>query len=249
MQETRLLMDMPITVDLADPQASMADIDKVFDYFVYIDNTFSIFKPDSEISRLNRGELELSQTSFDMQTIFSLAEETKQQTAGYFDIRTPKGIFDPSGIVKGWAIYQAALLLKKLGQNNFFVEAGGDIQIFGQKAENRPWTIGIRNPFNQQEIVKVLNLKNNEGVATSGTYLRGQHIYNPHDQKAELTEIVSLTVIGPNIYEADRFATAAFAMGNQGINFIEQLPGFEGYQIDKQGQALATPGFIKYVSE
>ena len=72
-----------------------------------------------------------------------------------------------------------------------------------------------------------------EGVATSGTYIRGLHIYNPRGGNEPVSDIVSLTVIGPNIHDADRFATAAFAMGAAGINFIEQLPGYEGYIIDK----------------
>ena len=58
------------------------------------------------------------------------------------------------------------------------------------------------------------------GVATSGTYFQGQHIYNPHSPAQKLHEIVSLTVIGPDILEADRYATAAFAMGRKGIIFI-----------------------------
>jgi thiamine biosynthesis lipoprotein ApbE len=61
------------------------------------------------------------------------------------------------------------------------------------------------------------------------------------------TDVVSLTVIGPNVYEADRFATAAFAMGKKGIYFIEQLPGFEGYMIDTSAQATYTSGFERYV--
>jgi thiamine biosynthesis lipoprotein len=62
-----------------------------------------------------------------------------------------------------------------------------------------------------------------------------------------LQDIVSLTVIGPNVYEADRFATAAFAMGKRGIYFIEQLPGFEGYMIDAAARATFTSGFERYV--
>ena len=46
----------------------------------------------------------------------------------------------------------------------------------------------------------------------------------------------------------DRYATAAFAMGNQGIRFIEQLDGFEGYMIDPRGIATVTGGFRKYES-
>jgi thiamine biosynthesis lipoprotein len=85
------------------------------------------------------------------------------------------------------------------------------------------------------------------GIATSGTYRRGQHIYDPHNTGAPLAEIVSISVIGPNVYEADRFATAAFAMGGQGINFIENLKGFEGYMINKDGIAIQTGGFVRYL--
>ena len=55
-------------------------------------------------------------------------------------------------------------------------------------------------------------------------------------------------MVGPDIYEADRFATAAFAMGPAGINFIEQLPGLEGYMIDPNEIATYTSGFERYVS-
>jgi thiamine biosynthesis lipoprotein len=86
------------------------------------------------------------------------------------------------------------------------------------------------------------------GVATSGTYVRGQHIYDPIHNQTLPDGVVSLTVIGPNIYEADRFATAAFAMGLEGIYFIESLEGFEGYLINQQGQATFTSGFTEYIS-
>jgi FAD:protein FMN transferase len=61
--------------------------------------------------------------------------------------------------------------------------------------------------------------------------------------------IASLTVIGHNIYEADRFATAAFAMGAEGVHFIEGLAGFEAYQIDTSGVATFTTGFARYVAQ
>jgi thiamine biosynthesis lipoprotein len=180
-----------------------------------------------------------------MRTIFALAEQTKQETNGYFDIQH-NGQVDPSGIVKGWAIANAADILRQKGFVNFYVEAGGDIEVSGCNRRGEPWQIGIRNPFNMNEIVKVVALSAG-GVATSGTYIRGQHIYNPKKQDAIITEIVSLTVIGPNIYDADRFATAAFAMGREGIVFIAGLADFEGYQIDQHGQAAFTPGFARYV--
>ncbi|MCX6044287.1 MAG: FAD:protein FMN transferase [Chloroflexi bacterium] len=250
MQETRILMGMPITVELVDdfpPDRLREAINTVFAYFEYVDEKFSTYKECSEISLINNGALTIEAASKDMQLVFALSEQTKQATNGYFDI-THNGRYDPSGLVKGWAIYHAAAILRQKDFANFYVEAGGDIQVAGKNAFGQDWRVGIRNPFNLHEIVKVLAVSNG-GVATSGTYIRGQHIYNPNNLGQLMTEVVSLTVIGADIYEADRFATAAFAMGRAGITFIEQLEGFEGYQIDQQGQAIFTSGFARYVSD
>lgn len=244
MKQLQLLMGMPITVEILDAGATEADIEKVFASFRAIDETFSTYKEQSEISKINRGELTGDAYSEAMKTILALSEQTRQETRGYFDIRHD-GMLDPSGIVKGWAILQAARMLKAAGFVNFFIDAGGDIQVAGTK-QGHPWRVGIRNPFNRNEYVKVLALTD-KGIATSGTAIRGQHIYNPHQPQMPIEEIVSLTIIGPDVYEADRFATAAFAMGKRGIYFIEQLSGFEGYMIDASARATFTSGFERYV--
>ncbi len=235
---------MPITVEVVG-STNETPLKEVFDYFRHVDETFSTYKDESEISRINRGEISWEEFSPEMKEVFDLSKQTKLETEGYFDIITPQGLYDPSGLVKGWAIYKAALLLKERNYNRFFIDAGGDVQVSGKNGEGNLWSVGIRHPFEQDKIVKVLHLTS-QGIATSGTYIRGQHIYNPHQPKRLLTEIVSLTLIGPNVYEADRFATAAFAMGRAGINFIERLSGFEGYMIDKHGIATQTSGFAKY---
>lgn len=246
MKQARILMGMPITVEVIDAFANEQDIDEVFSYFKYIDEKFSVFKDASEIARINKGEIKKADYSEDMKIVFALAEETKIKTNGYFDIVAADGKHNPSGLVKGWAIYNASKILSGRGFKNFYIEAGGDIQVRGKNKQGQNWKIGIRNPFNLQEIVKTVSV-NEEGVATSGTYIRGQHIYDPKKRQEAITEIVSLTVIGPNVFEADRFATAAFAMREKGIRFIENLPGFEGYTIDKNGLATMTSGFEKYI--
>ena len=244
MKQLQLLMGMPIIVEIVDAWATEADIEKVFAYFRTVDNTFSTYKEQSEMSRINRGEINREAYSDVMQTILALSEQTKQETQGYFDIRR-NGYIDPSGIVKGWAILNAARLLQDSGFSNFYIDAGGDIQVSGKK-DGSPWRVGIRNPFHRQENVKVLTITD-KGIATSGTAIRGQHIYDPHHPNMSIEDVVSLTVIGPDVYEADRFATAAFAMGKQGIYFIERLPGFEGYMIDVAARATFTSGFERYV--
>lgn len=244
MKATRQIMGMPVTVEILNSTDKNL-LEKVFAYFTAVDARFSTYKNGSEISQINRGELQTNQYSAEMKEVLRLAEQTKRETNGYFDIRTPQGPLDPSGLVKGWAIYNAARILTDAGSNNYSVDAGGDIQVSRPDDDHSPWRAGIQNPFNSQEIVKAVGLRH-EGLATSGNYNRGAHIYNPKETEKQ-TSIVSLSVIGPNIYEADRFATAAFAMDKQGIYFIEKLARFEAYQIDTDGIGTETSGFNKYV--
>ena len=243
-RKTEIIMGMPITIEIVD-MINDNIFDKIFDYFREIDQRFSTYKRTSEISKYNKGLIKKSDLSKEMLEIFKLSKQTKQETNGYFDIKKKNGKIDPSGIVKGWSIRNAAQKILDAGYLNFFIEAGGDIESHGNPKGMTYFKVGIRNPFDINAIVKVIKLKN-MGIATSGTYIRGQHIYNPLNYK-KANEIASISVIGPNIYEADRMATAAFAMGQSGVNFIEKLDGFEAYMIDKNAVATLTSGFERYV--
>ncbi len=238
-------MGMPITVEIVG-KANPEHYIQIFKYFNQLDDKFSTYKKSSEISQINNG-LTKEKWSDEVKLIFNLSRLTENQTEGYFNIYK-NGYVDPSGIVKGWAIFNAAQELSNLGYNNFYIEAGGDIEARGLNKLKKKWQIGIRNPFNLNEVIKIVELTN-MAVATSGTYIRGTHIYNPHKNNHEVKEIKSISVIGPNIYEADRFATAAFVMGEKGINFIEKLAGFEGYMIDNNKKATLTSGFNTYVAK
>ena len=245
MRGVKDIMGMPVAVEVVG-EAKPA-LDAVFEYFTQVDERFSTYKPESEISKINRGEIAEHAYSDKMREIFALAEATKQETGGYFSITRPDGTIDPSGIVKGWAIRNAARLVERMGHTNYFIDVGGDIQSHGVDERDEAWTVGIRNPFDRTQIVKAVRPEG-RGIATSGTYIRGQHIYDPHEPGRTIEDIVSLTVIGPDVYEADRFATAAFAMGRRGIALIEGLPGFEGYQIDREGIATMTSGFTQLLA-
>ena len=236
-------MGMPVTIEIVDMVFDKKILNAVFSYFKYIDGKFSTYKKNSDISKINRGELSEQDYSRDLKEIFLLSEKTKRESNGYFDIYY-KGKCDPSGLVKGWAIRNAGKLIESAGFSNFYVEAGRDVEICGKNRGGKKWNVGIKNPFDDREIVKVLYLSNC-GIATSGTYTRGEHIYNPKGGKVE-DGIVSLTVVGPNVYEADRWATAGFAMGRKGIDFLEKLNYIEAYMIDKDGIATMTSGFEKY---
>jgi FAD:protein FMN transferase len=249
MKETRIIMGMPVGIEIVDKNVKASDIEDVFDYFRMIDEKFSTFKESSEVSLINKGLIKEAEYSELMKEVLRLTDETKEITNGYFNVYHD-GRFDPSGIVKGWAINGACGILKEKGYKNFFVDAGGDISAIGKNKNGEKWRVGIRNPFNTKESVKVVELSD-MAIATSGNYERGEHIYDPTGNKpasaGKQDEIVSVTVIGPNIYEADRFATAAFVMGKLGVVFIEKMDNLEAYVIDKNGVAVFTSGFEKYV--
>lgn len=244
MKITRLLWDMPITIRINDDVAkNPAIVNDIFKYFQHIDRVFNIFNPQSEISRLNRQEIRMSKVSREMSAVLHLCQQTAKESRGFFSYKTD-GKINPLGLVKGWALRAAGIRLKKAGVKNFYLEAGGDIQVQGNSKKNKSWTVGIRHPFDKTSIVKKIRLTN-AGVATSGSYWRGHHIYNPFT-KRPVTEIVSLTVIAKNVFDADRFATAAFAMGSAGINFLNEL-ALAAYIIDARGIATWNRAFSQYV--
>ncbi|SRR5258708_6038305 len=248
MKKIDFIMGMPVIIEVIDND----NFDQVFDYLRQIDKKFSPYKKNSEVTKINDGRLSTKKRSKEMEEILDLSEKTKKETNGYFNIYR-NNYMDPSGLVKGWAIYKASKILDKMGYQNYYINAGGDIQTKGLNSKNEKWAVGIRNPFNIHENIKIVYL-NGEGIATSGTYEKGNHIYTPEQKipdrnfhNTNTNDIVSLTVIGPNVYEADRFATATFAMGIKGINFIEKQKELEGYMIERCGIATMTSGFEKYV--
>ena len=238
-------MGMPVSVAIVGASSARLHED-AFAYFESVDRRFSTYRDDSEISAINAGRVALRAVSADMADVLGIAERTRLETDGYFDIRSPSGRLDPSGIVKGWAVRNAAARLAAAGTRDFFVDAGGDVASAGLNESGEAWRVGIRNPFAETEIVKVI-IPHGAGVATSGNYVRGAHIWNPHAPDRPPEEIVSLTVIAADVLEADRFATAAFAMGREGIRFIERRNGCEGYAIDRDGVATMTSGLDRYL--
>lgn len=242
MKRTAIIMGMPITVEIVGRPVARHIAD-VFGHFRRVDVQYSTYKLDSEISQINRG-LPRAQWSDEMCAVLAQCEATKQETHGFFDIAHADRL-DPSGLVKGWAIQCAADMLVDRGVQNFYIEAGGDIQAHGCAIGGQPWSVGIRNPFDPREIIKVVQL-HDAAIATSGQYIRGVHIYNPQGDMGD-NPLRSVSVIAPRIYDADRFATAAFAMGLQGIDFIESRSGLEGYVVTDDRVATLTTGFGRYV--
>jgi thiamine biosynthesis lipoprotein len=94
----------------------------------------------------------------------------------------------------------------------------------------------------ERDKVACVVLASGTAVATSGTYEKGEHILDPHTGEPA-NELLSFTVVGPDILQADVFATAGFAMGSQGLEFVQKSAGYEAFAIDKELRTWSTPGF------
>jgi thiamine biosynthesis lipoprotein len=243
MKQTGKLLGTPVTVEIIGGNARVFSL--VFDHFSKIDDRFDISNKKSEIAQINNGTIQPEAYSKDMKIVLQLCEDTRQETHGYFNIGQ-KGKLDPSGLVKGLAMYEVAQLIEKAGYPNYCIQAGAELEMHGTDAAGKQWMAGIRNPNKPAEIVRNVSVSSG-GIATAGVGLGKLPIYNPHKPDKTLTELKSMTVIATNVYDADRFATAAFAMGKRGLQLIEALPGIEAYIIDSKGVAIWTTGFTSFM--
>jgi thiamine biosynthesis lipoprotein len=236
------VMGMPILVDVRDPDVGGETLERVFDWLRLVDETFSTYREDSEISRLNRGELALADASADVREILERCGRLRDETRGYFDARaaSPDRV-DPSGLVKGWSVDRAAAILDQAGLRHYAVDAGGDIRLRGGALPETRWRVGIQHPLVADRVAAVV-AATDVAVATSGAYNRGDHVLDPHTRRPP-AGVLSVTVVGPELATADAYATAAFAMGRTGPRWLASLRDHESLTILDDGTTLSTPRF------
>jgi thiamine biosynthesis lipoprotein len=205
-----------------------------------LDDLLSLWLPDSELSRLERGETVPADCSPDVQEALRLADLAERETGGWFTSAHSHGV-DPSGLVKGWAVERAARILVAAGAWGVCLNGGGDIQLHGG-----PWRVGIAHPTRPGELVAVVTAPAGAewtAVATSGPAERGCHIVDPTSGAAPAHQWAGVTVVGESLTEADAFATAACAMGAVAPAWLEDRPGVEALLVHDDGRTRQTSGF------
>jgi FAD:protein FMN transferase len=236
------IMGMPVTVDVRDEDLDASVLEQMFDSLRFADATFSTYKEDSEISRMNRCELAVAAAHPDVREVLDRCEALRIETDGYFDMRAATAeAIDPSGLVKGWAVDRAASILDEAGIQNYAVNVAGDMRLRGRAVPDPCWSVGIQHPLESDSIAAVVEA-NDLAVATSGAYARGDHVIDPHTRRPPVG-VLSVTITGPELATADAYATAAFAMGEAGIHWTARLHGYEAMTILANERVLSTPGF------
>jgi thiamine biosynthesis lipoprotein len=237
------IMGLPIVVDVRDESEPGVALEQLFDWLRWVDATFSTYKSNSEISRINRGELLGEDAHPLVRDVLERCAELREETAGYFDMQTPAGSIDPSGLVKGWAVDGAAAILDDAGLHNYAVSAGGDMRVRGRAVPELAWRIGIQHPLDTQQVAAVIETAAELAVATSGAYARGEHIVDPHTGRPP-SGILSVTIVGRELATADAYATAAFAMGpDLAPHWTARLERYEAMTILGDETVFKTGGF------
>jgi len=229
-------------------------VDALYRWFERVDELFSTWRDESEISRIGRGELPSRDASPEVTTVLALCDDVCRLSGGAFDITfgaraavEPKpglGPLDPSGLVKGWAVERAATMLLDAGARRFCINAGGDVAVRGRPSSGDEWRIGIQHPWERDKLAAVVRLVDG-AVATSGCYERGDHVVDPRIGKPA-RGLASVTVVGPDLTMADAYATAAFALGAEGMAWLAEHPGLEAMAITDERRVVSTPGFDRY---
>ncbi|MEU6355831.1 FAD:protein FMN transferase [Streptomyces sp. NPDC047072] len=209
-----------------------------------VNEVFSTYREDSQVSRLARGELTVAECDPEVAEILELGAEAERLSDGWFSMRY-EGRLDPTGIVKGWAAERAARRVARAGVTGVSVNGGGDVQLLGVPGPERPWRVGVSDPLRPGGLAAVVSAAGAAelAVATSGTVERGAHIVDPRTGRSAVTDLLAVTVVAPSLTWADCWATAAFAMGSrEGLAWLESLPDVEALLITAGDEVRCTGG-------
>lgn len=244
MHHAEHVMGTVVSIDLADElpaPALQSMVDDVCRWLHEVDRRFSTYRDDSEVSRLRRGEIDISACSDDMRHVLEACADLWRSTDGYFDAYAG-GPLDPSGYVKGWSVEVASARLAEAGSVHHCINAGGDIRARGLSRKGEPWRVGIRHPWEADKVSWVLSITDC-AVATSGSYERGDHVFNPRTG-SPARGLRSVTVVGPDLALADAYATAALAMGEAGLGWLAKMvaEGYDSAAVTDDGRAFTTAG-------
>ena len=150
---------------------------------------------------------------------------------------------DLGAVAKGLAVDAAVRELKPF--RDFSIDAGGDLYLGGRNPAGELWSVGIRHPRRENELIDTLRVSN-QAVCTSGDYEKrgpdgGHHILDPR-VGTSARAVASATVVAPIAMLADALATAVFVMGpKDGLRLLAEME-VEGLLITPELERFETRG-------
>ena len=219
-----------------DPTSS----DAVQDAFRVLDERFSLYKPESEASRVGPGRVGVRTASAAYQERYGAAIAWSEATDRAFTPHRPDGVIDLSGVVKARAIQAAGEVLALHGHTDWCLNAGGDVLVAGVQETGEPWIVGIVDPDDRTQMWSQFATRPGRlAVATSGIQERGEHVW----RMAADDTFTQVTVAAAEIETADVLATAILAGGVTTLQLVQGKYDIDVLASAHDGRVWASPVF------
>ncbi|MEP6651626.1 MAG: FAD:protein FMN transferase [Lapillicoccus sp.] len=243
------VMGLPMSLHVRGPGAPgprvQAAAERAFARLRADDVEFSTYRPDSAVSRIQRGELAIADASPRLREVAALCEQAADRTDGMFSAWLPGesgASFDPTGLVKGWAVEDTFRRLvdelAALGPHDVLLSAGGDVVVTCERTDTPDWTVAVADPSDPRKVLRSIPLRVG-AVATSEITTRGLHVVDPRSG-TPVDALLSATVVGPSLLWADVFATALLVSGGP-------APWFDALRVDHAALVVHRDGTVAVV--
>jgi thiamine biosynthesis lipoprotein len=209
------------------------------------ESVFSLFRPESELSCVNRTDARVVAVSPLFAHALRVALDVAAETGGLVDptlcgrcaelvvsgrlfSRPPGLALDLNGVVKALAVDAAAATLDGPG----FVSVGGDLAVRSP--------VDVALPADGS--VRVLS----GGLATSGTASRGAHLVDAATGRPSESSWEQVTASGSSCLAADVAAKAGFLLGERGPEWLDErgvagrFVGLDGTVVENRAWAGST---------
>lgn len=228
------LMGTAVSVHVRAVEPTRPDIEaavaRVFAHLRRAEEVLSTWRSDSDLLRLQYGEAD--EVHAWVSDVAELSLEAEERTDGLFRAwrrrRGGRTVFDPTGLVKGWAVAGAGAHLDVVPEVAWGIGAGGDVAVGGRAGPSSSaptWRIGLADPARRGRVADVVMLRLG-AVATSGAAERGGHVVDPRTGRA-VHRAGSVTVVGPDLAWADVWSTAAWVDPDRTRRLLaERDPGY-----------------------
>ena len=232
------------------------------------EETFLVIEKGLEYSKLTNGKFDITieplvklwSIGFDGETIPNSKELIEAQTRVDFQsvilkdgnkvmLKNSGMGIDLGGIAKGYAADEVARLLMDYNVKSAVINLGGDIVCIGKRPDQKPFKIGLQNPFEDRGSHFGFVTINNKTIVTSGTYerffekdgIRYHHIIDIATGFPVQNDLESVTIISEKSIDADALSTGVFAMGlENGKSFVEKIEGVEAIFVTKDKNVVLT---------
>ena len=276
-----------------DPRVASRAITQVRTEVARLDGILSLYRRDSEISRLNRDGF-LDNPSWELRDLLSAGRQFSELSGGAFDISVQplwelyaahfwteadtstdinaaaRGVAERlveyrlidvgprrialerpgmgvtlNSIGQGFVADRIADMLGEQGFMHVYADLG-EIRLIGDNPDGRPWRIGLRDPQNQAQFGRTLDLEN-IGLAVSGGYGtpfdetgRYHHIFDPRTGLSA-DKMTAIAVTAPSAMIANGLATSIYVAGREhAAKILAAFPGAKAVITTVDGEWLGS---------